>query len=562
MSEARKPVRIRLYTAIFQPLTSIVLPMLALLTMTAFIGGLIVDVRPHLFLATMLFLTLLSEFMVGNFVYRERIGVAARIRELAFVILLCYVFFSLPLNTHFSGTFRPSLLNIYPVLLCGLGWLIAAATHSHLREQELFMQTVAGQYGNALHIILRDNVEIYRTARSGILSIGRMGLALFIILSLLLCGLRLGGVSIPVFGFVMYAAFTFAFIMLQLALNSYMDDYSFMTDGVTVPDRLHRLRLGLGFSIATIIAIIALALTGRRSLIPFSLVVALFRWIGALFKSKAPASPAAPQLPSAAPPREPALADLLQELGKATTPPEWLLVLLDILKVAALTMLAVLILFFLFKPLLSRNFIHKIMSFPVIGALIRLVRNIGLGLRELLSTIAAGFRTLFAGSPPMHSGQTATAAPWLQALGRSARTREKQREIAGLVAVFSKLIQWGSRFGATLRPSDTASEFCAGLAKTIRTHGVRELPASGPAAAGASAALVAPTGSATAAGPAAAGGSVVTSPASILLERVESSLPLLASLFEESVYSDHLIDGDRITWFEHEVMLLCRIEPT
>ncbi|MCL2478669.1 MAG: hypothetical protein FWF22_04150, partial [Treponema sp.] len=205
-----------------------------------------------------------------------------------------------------------------------------------------------------------------------------------------------------------------------------------------------------------------LLFSSNRSLLSPSILLDLLRRIGAFFQSLSKPSTAPPPPPPVQPnePQNMGIPQELLDMTKDSQPsPFW-----DYLKYAALAAIAVLFIWFMINPLLSRT-----RWFRGIKGLPKMTFQF---LKEWIKSLAAGvsyfFKSLREGTGGRKIGQPSEAA--LRRLEEDilgSYSPAKRRELRRSIGLFARLIYWGSEvMHVAWKPSHAPIEYCTLLAKT------------------------------------------------------------------------------------------------
>jgi hypothetical protein len=222
------------------------------------------------------------------------------------------------------------------------------------------------------------------------------------------------------------------------------------------------------FSLIT--ALGALLFASERSILPFSWITGfLSRLLALLARLPRPTREEAPVLPEAPMLTERSMGpNPLLEMMEPTEPwPFW-----DWLKYGAIVLVALAFLWFMVKPLFSRDRLN-----PEGLSLGKRLRRLILGwIKALRSGTALFWTSLFGGGRTVKIG--ATHAAELRSLSAellSAYSPAKRREMRRSVTLFARLILWGSAsYQTPWKDSRAPGEYCALLAS--RAAAEAELP--------------------------------------------------------------------------------------
>lgn len=408
----------------------------------------------------------LVEAGIGNLLYRERAGVANRVRELIIMLLLLYAIASLVRSGPFGLRFIPSGAQLVPVAAAAFSWLQASGIHSRLRGRESLLRGFQGLHGEELRHALVDRQHDMAVTVRELRGVKRsvMGTVLFT------CGLAIAAAFVPSVGLPMMSA---AFVMLVAniavsivvigVVSSFLDEYEANGVGIAVPYRILRRRTLVVIPIVLVAVVLALILARPDDLLPFDRVLAFFRWFLSLFERgvgqisppeirQLPRSPISPEL----------LRQLLEESAREG-PPLWLRVLAVLFRRLAVALLVVTAATLTFGPLLSRDFRAALKRVHLRDSLRRLVQRVRARFVILVRWLGMISRRKRHAAPA--PGKPALVTSETVSTGKTWRPSIlKRRQMDRAVSVFQAIAEWGSKHGTRYRPNEGAREYLARLA--------------------------------------------------------------------------------------------------
>jgi hypothetical protein len=274
-----------LLRSLVHPLLSIFLPLLFLLSTDQLLRLLFPGVSwfPR-HLAPLLLAAGMEEAGMGNLLFKERASFAARLRELALLLALVFGYLFLLSALRSERGFHLSPLLIYPLTATALQWLLSHGIHSGLRERELLLGSLAGKRGAALRHSMRDSsfqagltIRVLRNIKAGAIVFQVQIVALLIVAAVLKRQPPLGGalvVSLHTVGGLLAIGLLHSFEEQQLLLGS----------GIPLPLALERRRVLFCLSILGIAAAAIILAARNASLLPLSALIALLRKLASLFR--------------------------------------------------------------------------------------------------------------------------------------------------------------------------------------------------------------------------------------------------------------------------------------
>jgi hypothetical protein len=397
------------------------------------------------------------------FMYNVRTGyTAANVRGIVIILALTYALVSVCDFTRPWGTarFLPGLANVLSPLIALYMWFSVIFLKGVLKGREVFESYTHQYRGAELQRILLEDADFMSAAD------GRFGktvriytFQLFLAGALTATAAILGRpLPLPLFIALLILFINAAFIFALFGL--FRQEHYYAGEGIALaaPDRSRRIIAMLIFSCIT--ALGAILFASDKSILPFSWITGLLSRLLALLArlSRPPReeAPAVPELPNF--PRQPAGSNPFLEMMEPAEPwPFW-----DWLKYGALVLAALAFLWFMVKPLFSRDrFNQDGLSFGE-----RLRRLVIAWIKTLRSGAALFWTSLFGGPGAVKIGApNAAALRSLSAELLSAYSPAKKRELRRSVTLFARLILWGSAaYQVSWKDSRAPGEYCAILA--------------------------------------------------------------------------------------------------
>jgi hypothetical protein len=392
---------------------------------------------------------------------------AADVRGAILVMALAYVVSSLLSfgKPGMGSRFFPSAFNIPAALTALVMWFAVIRVKRVFARRELFESHTARYSGEKLRQLMLEDAVLMTEADKGIAAILRFYVIHFVIaVFLVLACTGLGAaVSLP-FLVLLTALFIAGFCVMGF-LGVLRREHAFAAEGIVPAPADRVLTLPAAGLIIIGAAFAGALLSADTSLLPPALIAAFFSWLGRLISSlfkpseNPPPPPRFGEMPAA--PVMPALPRELTDMAEQSEPwPYW-----DYVKYCMIGLAAVLFIWFMIHPLLSRPRLALGGITPleyVRRFLIRWFSTAGRGLKSFLASLRGG------------GGRLKTAKPQAAALNRLAGnllagySAAKRKEMRRSVTLFARLILWGTEYcGVAWKPSHAPGEFCALLAAAL-----------------------------------------------------------------------------------------------
>ncbi len=497
----------RFYRATAHPLLSIFIPLLFLLTLHSMLQSLVPGLSiPTPLLALLLLIVGFEEALAGNIFFKERVSSFVRLRELILILLLVlpilFAVHRIPL--HLRNLLQPKLL--YPLFLVLLQWLSSLALHNRLRERELFLSVIAGKRGSQQTQALRDSSMQAGYAIKGIKEVQSTITMFQVVIFVLIIATIVLGKELPASSLVLATLHASSGFLFSGVLNLFSEDQMYLGNGFVIPPRLERKRL---IYIAVLLGVcLTLVLLAARdsSLLPLSWLLALLEKLAQLFKYnpdygvveglRKMIAERRQSLQSLLPAREAMPLSLLFKLILA--------LLKRLIRVIAFTALF----FFLAAPLFSDYFLKRVRQLRPLAFLWRKIRASLLYLRRTIRRFVLWLKTSGTRRKPAAEGKKPLQThPFVYRESRRPGLRKKL-QMGRVLKAFARMLKWGERIGVPFFPANTPQEY---------TH---RLAAAAPG--------------------------------------TEPSLEFIVQVFEEVMFSTHLVDRDRISRYLKVVYGLCR----
>jgi hypothetical protein len=415
-----------------------------------------------------------AEAVSANFLQRERMGgFGTRLREVVLVLAGTGGIAWLLSGRPFRGEFSPVAFEVlWPVFLAGVQWSLTLFVHVTLRERELFLSLVGGKEGAAIRQAARDASGEAGSAVAGLAKLRTM-IAIFeavVIAFLVIAYLGLngrGGWWVPV-----AVAHEAVGVLAMSVLASFAHEQALLAAGIPADTR----RLGAATATSAaglgILFVAAIALAGSRPALPLSILAAVLEALTRLFSfTREPTAAPAVRAPSPGA-TDGGMRAMLESLNARETP-AWIATTVRVLGIALAACAAAAALYFLLRPLLTRDTRMVLRSLHPVAALRRTFRRIaaivaglpraflawlreggGEAIRVLQAVAAAGAGPAVAVPPRVPSARR----------GAGARAPRSVRE-------FVRIVRWGERRGVRFDRAEGPLEYAARLAAAEPARG-------------------------------------------------------------------------------------------
>ncbi|UCF99331.1 MAG: hypothetical protein JSV89_07265 [Spirochaetaceae bacterium] len=511
MSSSISERYLRLHRTAVHPLFSILLPLLFLVSVDQLLRVLFPGIPwfPR-HLAPLLLGAAVEEAVMGNLLFKERASFLARIRELCVLLALAfgYLFILLAVQSREGLRFSPIL--VYPMALILLQWLFSSGLHSGLREREILLSALMGRGGANLRHTLRDSsYQAGLTIR--VLHGIKAALIVFqvLIVTLLITAALLKRQPTLASGLVT-ALHAMGGVLAIGLIHSFEEEQLLLGSGVPVPLRYERRRILFSVSILAIAAALVALAARNASLLPLSALIALLRKLASLFRFPAGRGMAE------------ALQKTLLERQRyynamlAPQPPPVVsplaLFLVELLRRLFITLLGTGLFLFIVSPLLSQDFVDRLRELQPFAALRKKLRaflrfSARLWLRLLHWLRLSRRAALLAVEDEEHRGRASRRRK-----AHSSRLSVRKRmQMSRVQRAFAMLLRWGEELGVPYLFFYSPEEYANRLITVV------------------------PTGA--------------------------GQLYYVVEVFEEVIFSTHLVAFARISQYFRTIRLLRRLTP-
>jgi len=500
--------RLRLYRTLVHPLLSILIPLLFLLSLDQLLRVLLPRVQlfpTHLWLP--LLFAGVEETVMGNLLYKERASFVARIRELCVLAALVFAYVFVLLGVRSGGTFALSPILIYPMVMVMTQWIASGSFHAGLREREILLSALSGKSETELRHALRDSSYQAGVAIRVLRGIKTAVVVFQILVFAVLTGVALSHGRPSGMGVLAVALHSMGGLAAIGLLNSFVEEQMLQGSGILVPLGLERKRFLFSLCMVTVSAAMVMLAARNASLLPLSALIALLRRLTSLFHF----------------PEGRGLTQTLQRVlierqrsYDAMLPPSappavnpLALLITELLRRLFRTLIGTGAFLFVVFPLLSQEFLDRMRRLKPLAALIHKLHGL------LLFCAHTWLRLMHwlhhSRRIDLRAQQTGEREKTETGARRSSSPRismHKRVQMNRVLRAFATLLNWGKSMGIPHQRFDTPQEYTAKLAAAFPVH--------------------------------------------------DGGLIFVAEVFEEAVFSLHLIDSDRISRYLRTIRMLRR----
>jgi len=474
--------RLEALRSTIHPLLSILTPYIVLMAVDGLLRALFFDdlvgVPPVGYRLVILAAGVVEALSANALLKARATGFGPRFREAVLLFAALGLVLHLSSGTPFQGRFdlvAPGA--VWALFLAAVQWALSLTMHRVLIARELFLSLLVGKpEGRAMANAAREAGGEATLLQEGFAKI-RFGvcLGMAVLFLTLFIGLITGTSSGGTLGtgLLLYAAAVLAVDTGLLAFLRHAEsEHDAYSDGLPIPRAMRLGRLKGLLAILAVLLCAAFLMAGSHALLPVSKLAEFFEWLGRLLTP--PVSEAKrPPLPKT---RESGGNDggmmgALAALGQRQDNP----LLASIVKAVGIALavaLALAFLFFLIRPLLSRDTRAAIRAARPLAFLARKAR----ALLSCMRRAASGFAGLLR-SPRTRAASPARAA--FQGMREAAARRRagaqaagpRSRETGRAVREFLRLIRWGRRSGVDFRGALGPAAYAAALAAAVPRAG-------------------------------------------------------------------------------------------
>jgi hypothetical protein len=472
--------RLGMLRADLHPLISVLLPFSFLQAFDAVIRlGIfesLMPVPPPVFLLVVLAAGA-SQTLISNFLGSRRIaGVLPRIREFILTLAAADVLLALLHGGPFRGDWNPLTLNVlWPLLLCVMQWLLTLYAQNLFRSRELYLRLLGGASGHALIRAARqaagEAAEAQETLRKLIVTAVALEVCVVVLFALLLGARVIAGIPAPpemvtVRVLIHVVLCTACIVVLRL----FSHEQTISAAGVDPASSGGLRRIAGSLAGVGTVFLAGLLLSGRAALLPLSALTNFFTWLSNLLPRGGNGNFIPPRLDTL--PQGPDI----QGVSNMELPPvsesELLARIFRILGIVAAAAAAAALLYFIIRPLLSRDARRMAGQIHPLRGLLRRLRAIARMLALLPGALSRRLRAPgkgFASVPRAILDSLRESIPGRK--GRQVQDRARRKSQDRAVRDFQRLARWGRKAGVIFTPVEGPADYVRRLELSAPTKG-------------------------------------------------------------------------------------------
>jgi hypothetical protein len=454
---------LRLHRSTVHPLIAISIPALFLLCLDSIARS----IFPALaFPPPLFFLVLLAvgaeEAVMANVLFVERAGIPARLRELLAVMVIVWLALAALRGIQTQRVMLAHVDFIYPLGLTLAQWISVWALHRCLREREILLSAVAGRKGEEMLHALRDaslQAEISARSLRAVKLVEALFQAVIFILLLFAAALK---VPMRLAALVLAASHALFGFLVTGTMNMYVQDQLLLGEGIVVPARFQWSRLGTIAAVPLVSIPLVLLLSRNDAPLPLSALLALLE---RLFRS----FPAIPIWSLLDPVRtileqQQRYAEMTRTIAGASPTPLLLLFLFILGRLIRITFILGLY-FFLVSPLLSEDFLASVRRRSFFDFVRRKLDDFLRACRRLARRIRTWLASVGRDGPKRRSNDAEIGARTAAyGLASHALPRRKRLQMSRVLRAWLQLLEWGESRGVPCRGFDAPREYSSRLA--------------------------------------------------------------------------------------------------
>jgi hypothetical protein len=453
-----------------------------------------------------------EEAVMGNLLFKERASFLARVRELVVLQAVVFGALSILLAVRSGRGLRLSPLLIYPLTATVLQWLLSHGIHSGLREREVLISSIRGKRGAGLRHSLRDSsyqaglaMRVMKNIKAGVIAFQVQIVVMLIVAAVLKRDLPLGCalvVSLHAFGGLLGIG----------VLNSFEEQQLLLGSGIPLPVHLERRRVMFCLAILGVAAALVMLAARNASLLPLSALIALIRKLASLFRF--PVRSGFTQALQNALIERQRLYEAMRNSQPPPIPSPFAPLIAEAMRRLVRTLVGTGLFLFLVFPLLSRDFIGRLKELRPLAALRARLKVLLAFVFRLWLRVRHGLRRLFSDRRIPLSVEDEPGDSVYSGHGRIKNSRisvRKRVQMNRVQRAFLALIRWGEQLGVPYASFLTPGEYSSQLGAAV------------------------PAGA----------------------ER----LVFVVDVFEEVMFSSHLVASERIVRYIRAIRILSRLSP-
>jgi hypothetical protein len=455
------PDRLRFYRNTLHPFLSILIPFLLLLSVETFVRAMVLHAvlpLPGYFWLLLPFVGMIEAVSANRLAEEGSSSIAPRLRELLLILIGILVLFMLTQGHLLRGDINPLKPDVlYPLALTFVYWVVVFSLHRNMREREAFLALIVNQDGEQLKNAFRDYAEeaTISSARMGSLRRAVLWAQSLSLISFLVLLISVEPIEA---WWTMIAVGHLAFGLVFLSIvNSFIEEQQRLGEGLSLTAPLQKRRARATVLTLLITVAVVLPLTGREAVLPAEAIGTFIEWLEERLKlperevkvkvKEIDKTEVFQEIQ-----REPDLGDLSGDRTRS----QFLQNLVRIVLITIGALILIGLLYFLIRPLLSRDYRERLRENRPLARVIMSIRRFFLTLVTSVQSMIATLRR--SRSSLARFGESIVDRVRERSAARAAaRAREavldkqRQRTVGQASKAFVRLIRWAERGGVSYR---------------------------------------------------------------------------------------------------------------
>jgi len=350
----------------------------------------------------------------------------------------------------------PQLIAYAGVLLF-FQWIIAHYIFNRFKAYMEFKNFVKNYTGSSLvsemrtySVLVRDSYRSINYLRK---TVHIIQFAVFAAVSALL----LAGIQLSVFSLIVCVVCMVTGLVLSIILSTYIDEYRFYIDGVTIHETLKQKRLAYVLIILLASLLLVLPILRDSSLFPPAYIVSALNWFMSLFPDFKFEIRVPEHLRVQNQTRTYQAPEYTGEYQETPFLPG-LYLFLKILGIVIVVLLVLAVLYFLLKPLFKRGIKNLLKGTHPLKLIINKIKHLIYLFKKIAKEVVRALISLFS-SEKEQQDHTLPDSSLYSLLKAKKTSLKKRRQKTRVVKAFVILIKWGSRQKITFHPTLGPKEY-------------------------------------------------------------------------------------------------------
>ncbi len=456
--------RLKFLQTVLHPFISICLPFLFTVTFYTYLHNLLLHQffpKAHPVFIFLLAAAALGESVSANALMKQRIvGIAPRIREIVLFLLASFLFLMVFTADVFEGDLSPLKGEIlFPLVLIFIEWLLCFVIHRDLKRRELFLQLIDGKSSKDLVNSVRDLFKEAGDSKDGRKKVRRVIIIFQAIIIVLLLAVYITFEQIkPVWVFLgaLHSLLTFLGI---INLNHADHEEELLGAGLHMDKKLRSRRNGATFFFLVLSFCVVFPLTSDNSVFSAQAIADFLARVNDMMNLRQLKVEDTQEMVFSQTEEEQQMDYAAQQVsGKI----EGRGVLADIVKIVGIVLLVlvgILFIYFLIKPLFSRDKSERKTLSSYLGRVMQGLKKMRSGFKDSLSSFIRWIKRQRVNIKNTTRTfvekvqETRDAAREARRMRAEQRSEQKRVLSNDFVKEYCKLIRWAERNGREFRKS-------------------------------------------------------------------------------------------------------------